>query len=525
MGLINKIMGNNNQPAQGNTSNQSKAMPVSPGRNVQNSSSAMDIAKTTIDEYQNSSGSSDDDRSLFLRGFNEIKNNDNTTSDEQRLAELAINFGSDVRNNWDAINVREPVMNTIAAGITGPTGVIIAETTKAAASNASDGKTTRSVIFTGLDEIEKNPGTSTQDKELAKLGKAFGDGVSNDWDAVKIRKPVIDAIQSGVTGSKGEIIAEITTQAASNASDGKTTRSVIFTGLDEIEKNPGTSTQDKELAKLGKAFGDGVSNDWDAVKIRKPVIDAIQSGVKGSKGEIIAEITTQAASNASDGKTTRSVIYKGLDEIEKNPGTSTQEKELAKLGKAFGDGVSNDWDAVRIRKPVINKIADQPQETPTQSIADVSIEAYDNSGNWETGRYVLRKGFEAVLNNPDATPEEQDLAHEGISAGNGNIGQQQAATDRLDIMKSLQKEAQNPGRKTGQPGNMTKQEMEEFLEEVEEKEEKEETDEVDVAVEQQSATQQKEEQESLPVETEDKINLGDTWVSKRKQAPPPPELE
>ena len=293
--------------------------------------------------------------------------------------------------------------------------------------------TARKIMKDTFESVADSPSTSPSEKAIADLGVRVGSHTMSDKDAASARYAVMHTISSAVGGPIGAVLAN----AALDAYGGKqwnSARAIMRDGLETIQTYS-PNGNDQAVAKLGVTFGDRTMTDKEAAEARKAAVRTIANGSDGNRGEILAKTTLKAFGGKSWDKA-RALSKDGLEAIYQDEQSSSEQKALASLGIAFGGHRMTDDDGAEARQTVLKKLSSPLSSSLTDAIVDVSLDAYGGK-QWGSARAIMKDGFQAILSNPNATPEEKELANLGIEVGKNRMPDDQAATARKSIMREI----------------------------------------------------------------------------------------
>ncbi len=238
-------------------------------------------------------------------------------------------------------------------------GVMIAKLSLEASKNVSSNSGKRQILTEGLMKIKDNENTNSEQKELARLGINIVKGNDfSDITAVETRYKFLDAIMSACGGPVGSVIARVTSDSAKGASTNFQSRQILYGGMVAIKDNENTNSEQKELARLGINIVKGNDfSDITAVETRYKFLDAIENKSDKPLIPVIAEVTFNSAVEASDLFEKRTMLRTGLEAICDNPGSTAQQKDIARFGIDSGAGHHiSDSSAVNARLTVMKSL-------------------------------------------------------------------------------------------------------------------------------------------------------------------------
>ncbi|MGV8119085.1 MAG: hypothetical protein AB2L14_04895 [Candidatus Xenobiia bacterium LiM19] len=317
------------------------------------------IAGTTKDVFDKVGMSWKTKRDIVSNGLNRIRNAEKTTRDEKSVAQMGVNFGNDYMYNDQAANAMVSAVNTIASSMTGPIGVVLANTTLNAYSNHLDWKDARKILKEGLEKICANPNISSDEKSMANMGLDFGDDYMYNDQAARIQSAVVKTLANPPSGPIGQVFARTTINAYNSSSiEWKARRKIMEEGFDAIRENTGTSDDEKALAQMGLDFGDDYMYNDQAARIQSAVMEAIANPPSGTMAQILAKTTINAYNSGSiEWKARRKIMEEGFQVILNNPKSSETDKTQAQVGIDVGKGFMPDSEAAEMRSDIMQKIA------------------------------------------------------------------------------------------------------------------------------------------------------------------------
>jgi hypothetical protein len=294
-------------------------------------------------------------------------------------------------------------------------------------------ETAREIMKDTFESIASSESTSPSEKAIADLGLRVGSHSMPNTDAASARYAVMQTIASAVGGPIGAVLAQATLDAY-GGKQFESARAITKDGLEAI-KDYSPNGNDQAVANLGIQFGGHSMANNEAAEARKSAIAMIAGGSDGNRGQVLAQTTLNAYGNKSF-ETARALTRDGLEAIANDSQTSEDQKAMASLGLAFGNHQMTNDDAAEARQTVLQKLSGPLDSSLTDALCEVTLDAY-GSKQYSSARAILKDGFEAILNNPNASADEKELARLGIEVGNGHMTDQAAATARRSVMRQL----------------------------------------------------------------------------------------
>jgi hypothetical protein len=310
-------------------------------------------------------------------------------------------------------------------------------------------------------------------------------------------------------------------------------------GLAAITESPNSTPNEKAVAELGMRFDNmedpmirGRVHDrkFELCDAQTIVMENIASGTTGPVGSVLAQIALETGYESS--YTTSSKVFheEGFNSIAQAPDVSDMDKNIAELGSKLNSYFDHRGNS-EASGVIFKKIISEPDEPVVNVIAGLAVDVEDEFYDAEKSTEFLDDAFNIIGHSSAATPEEKMLARMRFDVEDMFTNAEEIRENKLEIMNTL-KEEQTPierrdavrsldrefekqlatNDKMSKKANdkMSKKAMEQYIEKDE--------DTVDVT------EDMDQKQEQLPLDTEGKVMIGDTLVSKRKQGPPPPEI-
>jgi hypothetical protein len=294
----------------------------------------------------------------------------------------------------------------------------------------------RSVLADGLNAVMNDAATTSDEKELAKMGLNSTSGMSCSESVKKVRAAFTKAIGSDIDLPKGKTFAQVSVDAADAAGSGGDRRAVLCTGLSTIVQHPLTTAEEKMFAQLGLDASSGVTGDNAVAAIRGTAASAIAAGITGPIGPAVAAVSLEAAGKAGD-EAARSVLITGLTAITNSKAATGSEKMLAQFGIDASSGVSGNAPVVRIRRAVASAIAAGVSGPAGSLLATVSLDAAGKAGSSDAARSVLVTGLSEIVKNPATTTAEKVFAQLGLDASSGVEGNEPVVRIRSAAVSAI----------------------------------------------------------------------------------------
>jgi hypothetical protein len=305
-------------------------------------------------------------------------------------------------------------------------------------------------------------------------------------------------------------IAQYTLDRVDNAEVYYNKSTLIEKGHKAILETDKISPEEKAVAELGQQFSENsrLYETWIPVYYQKPVMAAIAGGVPGSIGAALAHATTTTACSGLKKSNVNWVLQQGYEKIMNDPETSDKDKRLSAFGHSLTKTQTLSISSINANLKVLKAIRNQTEKPLTNTIAELSLNYKHRQKVGDVGK-ALDTGFKAIWQNPDATNEEKTLARMGFDAGANAQNKFIAVGEKVEIMKVLEKET-------------TPEEKREAIEALKSEEEKELEKFINEAQDESSDIAENKLDKILS-QDDDKVKIGGTLVSKRKNGPPPME--
>jgi len=121
---------------------------------------------------------------------------------------------------------------------------------------------------------------------------------------------------------------------------------VLSEGLDAVLSNPKTTDDEKTIARIGQTFASDVNHYYNGSvnRVLSSVMKAISGQTQGAVGYVLADVINDAARavNRQDSNSKEQVLLDGLEEISRNPKTTEEQKEIARLSITYPEAMSLD---------------------------------------------------------------------------------------------------------------------------------------------------------------------------------------
>jgi hypothetical protein len=215
---------------------------------------------------------------------------------------------------------------------------------------------------------------------------------------------------------------------------------VIFNSL--------SCTQDERvLARLGRSFGDYKDtpiSESNAGNAKMSVLKELINQKDEHLNKIIARICTGAA-DKSVGTTAVNdknvILGKGLKSIIDNPASPACDLKLAGIAMSFKG--EPEYEAI-VRKAVLEQIEKKDNNTPSARLlagvclkADEDFRALGGTNQFTYGNKLADKVFDLILQDPNATFENRQVAGEGKQVSNPRHNQMAEYQLKLEKMKEI----------------------------------------------------------------------------------------
>lgn len=319
------------------------------------------LAVQTRDTFDANRGDWESNRQLVSEGLSKISEHEGCTSDEKEIAELGLVLGELPSSHEMAAQLQRSVVGTLAAGVPGPMGQVLASTGLAALPfTTADDKVTRGVAQRTLEAVAASVNTSSSEQEVAALGLDFGSGYQYTDEAAALQRSVLSVIERGTSGPMPSVLADVTLKACSENEfrEEKTARNVEEKGLRAISLHPESKAADKALAVLGIDFGDDYMYNDDAVKVQGAVLDALARPDNENKSlpQILASATKKAYLTGVRFETGRKILEESFEAILRSSESTEAQRSLAQAGIDLGKESLSDQELCQRRMEILERL-------------------------------------------------------------------------------------------------------------------------------------------------------------------------
>ncbi len=320
------------------------------------------LAVQTRDTFDANPGDWESNRQLASVGLTRIVEHEGCTGDEKEIAELGLVLGELPSSHEMAAQLQRSVVGTLAAGVPGPMGQVLASTGLAALPfTASDDKVTRGVAQRTLEAVAGSVNTSSSEQEVAALGLDFGSGYQYTDEAAALQRSVLSMIDEGTTGPMSAVLADITMKACreNEFREEKTVRTVEEKGLRAVFQHQEANAADKALAALGIDFGDDYMYNDDAVKVQGAVLDALARPESENKSlpQRLASATKKAYLTGIRFETGRKILGESFQAILNSSESTEAQKSLAQVGIDLDKKSISDQELCRLRMEILEQLS------------------------------------------------------------------------------------------------------------------------------------------------------------------------
>jgi len=276
---------------------------------------------------------------LIENGLDEIQNSTKTSRDEKTLAAFGKKLMRDSSERPYLAGVAGTAFLTAIATLNN--GPVLAAITKAINDGADRfGNSPQAVNFMdkAVDGLMNDSLISQDQKSLLAFGRDFSKKLSNSPSLqVAAGKTFLDAAGSSAKSQAVSIMAKAISGAVGQAGYSQKQVELLSDGLSEIIINPTTSQCEKALAASTKQLMSEISENYD-VKFAAgaSILDEFASGNIGSEVPVLAK-AVKAALHKTDSNFAGEVMKSGFDQIYRNSGASEKERALAASARDLSD--------------------------------------------------------------------------------------------------------------------------------------------------------------------------------------------
>jgi len=320
------------------------------------------------------------------------------------------------------------LMSAVAAALPGsPAAVIAGSVLQALGATADDYQASGFMkeTFTRLQCIN---GLEPGEKELARLGEdlSYGESFNDRGNITLSLRSVMGVLAGSPPGGGVERICMAMKNAAGASSDPADSYRTNMTGLWAIGNHQSATPAQKELARLGRAFG-RKEDEWNEQKsglpATLPFFEAIENNLKPD-GLFLGETAGRACREITNRNDRALLVEEAVNAIRQNRMASPMEIAHAnsvdtiafQLGSTRAAFYRKHGDAVF--ETMLEKYRESARVPQCRFIASLSAKLYDQCQKGfdiNQGIRALVLGFEMIENNPDATESEKRLAAKGKS--------------------------------------------------------------------------------------------------------------
>jgi hypothetical protein len=154
-------------------------------------------------------------------------------------------------------------------------------------------------------------------------------------------------------------------------------------------------------------------------------------------GKTLAKTFNETASATSYASSANKVLWDGFDTLVKSNETTEDEKAIAKMANAIAKNTLNVQEHNRIAFPIMRAISNSISGPVGVVLAQISLNAANNTEKAESANKVLWSGYNAIINNPAATEDEKAIAKLGDNIANNTLNIQEHNRIAFPIMRSI----------------------------------------------------------------------------------------
>lgn len=355
---------------------------------------------------------SDERRSIIEAGLAQLKQAPYTGSDEKVLAR----FGGKILDSGCDNSITDAAMvvtTALSSPLSGPISRIVADISLKAAKKSGDPESKHKIVTAGLNETIADQKSTPEEKELAALGKIFGDKASGYDEMARATGVVAGILSQPITGPVTQAIARASLDAAAACRDSENRHKILKAGLERIRNHPQSTGEEIELAALGEIIWQKTSGNEEMARATGVVTGILSQPFTVPVTQTIARASLDAAGACTDAENRHKLMRAGLERIRNHPQSSPQEKELAALGEIIWQKTSGNEEMAKTTEVVAKTLSADITGPITEVIAQTALNAARACTDSENRHRINKVAFEELLTHPSSTPEQQIIAQFG----------------------------------------------------------------------------------------------------------------
>lgn len=196
-------------------------------------------------------------------------------------------------------------------------------------------------------------------------------------------------------------------QTANGAND------VLWKGYGTLLNNARTTDDEKAVVRYGDALAHITFANQEHNRLAFQVMSSLANPVSGPVGTVLGKIIHDTANNVKLAHTANEALWKGYDVILAHPETTDLEKALAGLGEAISHQTLKETEHNLIGYSIIGSISSTLAGASGPVIAAAAYKAAQNVKLADSANQVFWKGYTAIINDPQASPEVKAIARLG----------------------------------------------------------------------------------------------------------------
>ncbi|MGV8123783.1 MAG: hypothetical protein AB2L14_28885 [Candidatus Xenobiia bacterium LiM19] len=302
-----------------------------------------------------------------------------------------------------------------------------------------------------LEQIEKSPGTSEDEKTLARIITPLRIEAAAPWqypEALPSDPPWVDSTQASnalrcvletiaqaVPGPIAAVIARTTIDASREIHYYPERNAITTRGLNAIGEQPGVKPEEQVYARFAGKINPREYIGYTVTmidRIHNEALAALSSGavIPGPAGVTCGTFALKMQTLDPWGEQGDSILHGGLKVFYEDPGSTAGQKFVAK--KAFVTPFDATSETI-IKKAFLTALVSTSSEPLTNRTARAVIEAEKECETERTRDFVFAWTLETVNESPDASILQKTLAGDGIILRNRTIDM----ATRLDAQKMI----------------------------------------------------------------------------------------
>ncbi len=373
---------------------------------------------------------------------------------EKSIARFGIDIdklGATYEYNKDKLKAGNIAMKALKNSPEGKGAQAIAQVSAEAAGALDEDSEKLDILKNGFSCINSSEVSSPTEKSIAQFGiniDKLGSTYEYDKDKLKAGNIAMKALKTPPEGKGTQVIAQVAAEAAGALDEDSEKLDVLKNGFSCINSSEASSPTEKSIAQFGiniDKLGSTYEYDKDKLKAGNIAMKALKTPPEGKGTQVIAQVAAEAAGALDEDSEKLDVLKNGFSCINSSEASSPTEKSIAQFGidiDKLGATYEYDKDKLKSGNIAMKALKTPPEGKGAQILAQVATDAAGTlDEDWEKSN-ILGNGFKNILNNPEVTDKEKELASFGLDVD--YLG----ATYRTDSAEARIKEIVMNGIKT-----------------------------------------------------------------------------